>query len=114
MIEISLQHESGTYEKMYEEKTDDEKIDGENIKEKKIDDFLADLAYVFFRYRVAHRLSQKQLAEKMGISQVMVSKLEKEESNPTIKKLCEMFWDLGLDIKLTISEEDRFNLRQFM
>ena len=75
MIEIALQHESGTYEKMYEEKADD---------------------------------------EKMGISQVMVSKLEKEESNPTIKKLCEMFWDLGLDIKLTISEEDRFNLKQFM
>ena len=54
-----------------------------------------------------NEMSQKELAEKLGVSQAMVSKLESGEYNPTIKKLCELFQKLDLDMKLAVSEPQK-------
>lgn len=80
------------------------KADEQTKAEIKVEEFLADLAVIFVKYRINNKMSQKELAEKLDMSQVMVSKLESGEYNPSIKKLCEMFMRLGLDIKLLVSE----------
>ncbi|MBO4864297.1 MAG: helix-turn-helix transcriptional regulator [Eubacterium sp.] len=77
-------------------------VDDETRKDIKIEEFLADLAVIFVKYRINNNLSQKELADKLGMSQVMISKLESGEYNPSIKKLCEMFMTLGLGVKLSV------------
>ena len=81
-----------------------ENLDEKTENEIKVEEFLGDLAVVFLKYRLKNNMSQKELAKKLEISQVMVSKLESGEYNPSIKKLCEMFMRLGLEVKLIISK----------
>lgn len=68
-------------------------FDGEDKgfkQEMEIDDLLVDIACEFIHYRVRNHLSQKELAEKLQMTQAMVSKLESGEYNPTIKMLFEI------------------------
>lgn len=55
-----------------------------------LDDMLVDIACEFIHYRVKNKMSQKELAEKLQITQAMVSKLESGEYNPTVKMLFEI------------------------
>ena len=53
-------------------------------------DTLAHIAAELLEYRKVHRLSQKQLAEKLGVTQAMISKIESGNANLSIKKLSEI------------------------
>lgn len=55
-----------------------------------VEDLLVDIACEFINYRVKNKMSQKELAEKLQITQAMVSKLESGEYNPTVKMLFEI------------------------
>ncbi|SEQ11774.1 Helix-turn-helix [Lachnospiraceae bacterium NE2001] len=81
-----------------------EKIDNDTKKALAIEGFLTEVGCIFIKYRLMNEMSQKELAEKLGVSQAMVSKLESGEYNPTIKKLCELFQKLDLEMKLSVSE----------
>ena len=48
---------------------------------------LLDISKALVEYRRENNLTQKQLAEKLQVNQVMVSKLERGTYNPTIKLL---------------------------
>ena len=48
---------------------------------------LLEISKAIVQYRKENHLTQKQLAEKLQVQQVMVSKLEKGTYNPTIKQL---------------------------
>lgn len=50
-------------------------------------DILYIISQAFREYREKHNLSQKQLAEKIGMKQPMLSKMESGEYNPSIKFL---------------------------
>lgn len=50
-------------------------------------------------------LTQKQFAEKLGITQGMVSRLESSENNITVDKLIELFEDLDIKYSITIEEK---------
>ena len=69
-------------------------------KEASIDALLVDIASEFINYRVDHHLSQKELAEKLHISQSMVSKLESGEYNPTVRFLAEIAQKLSWNFVL--------------
>lgn len=58
--------------------------------EMEAEDLLVDIACEFINYRAKNKLSQKELAEKLQMTQAMVSKLESGEYNPTIKMLFEI------------------------
>lgn len=49
-------------------------------------------------WRVEHKMTQKQFAEFVGVTQAMVSKWESGEYNFTIKTLSELSDKLGIDI----------------
>ena len=68
-----------------------------------LDDILYDISMKIFEYRNIHNLSQKELAEKLEVTQAMVSKLESGEYNPSVGQL----WKISkkLNLKFTISLE---------
>lgn len=55
-----------------------------------VENLLVDIACEFINFRVKNKMSQKDLAEKLQITQAMVSKLESGEYNPTVKMLFEI------------------------
>lgn len=72
-------------------------------KEMQIEDILVDIACEFINYRASHGMTQKDLAEKLQMTQAMVSKLESGEYNPTVKMLFEiaqkLSWSFSLQFK---------------
>lgn len=58
-------------------------------------------------FRVANNLSQKQLAERLEISQAMVSKYESGDYNISLKALVELFDKLSIPLNALIAKPDR-------
>ncbi|PKM54960.1 MAG: transcriptional regulator [Firmicutes bacterium HGW-Firmicutes-20] len=69
-------------------------------KELEVRGMLIDIACEFIKYRAAKNISQEELAQKLGFSQSMVSKLESGEYNPTVKRLFEIAQKLEWNLKI--------------
>ena len=82
-----------------------ERLGGGSASEK---DGLYDIYYkisiALFDYRQKHKLSQKKLAEKLGVTQPMVAKLESGDYNYTVEQL----WKIAnkLNFKFSIDFEE--------
>ncbi len=70
-----------------------------------LDDILVDIAVKIIQYRIKNNLSQKELTQKLGISQAMVSKLESGDYNPTVKMLYEIAKKLGFELEIEFREK---------
>ena len=70
-------------------------------------DILGDISIALVEYRIRHNLNQKQLSEKLGVAQSMVSKYESGDYNISIRALNELCGKLGfsLDVKITAPAE---------
>lgn len=55
------------------------------------------------RYRVAEGLSQKQLAQRIGVKQPAVARLEAGETNPTWETLTKLSQTLGIEFLVDIA-----------
>jgi transcriptional regulator with XRE-family HTH domain len=77
--------------------------DEENAKEGLYDIYYK-ISTAIFDYRLRHNLSQKKLAEKLGVTQPMITKLESGDYNYTIEQL----WKIAtkLNFKLNIEFEE--------
>lgn len=82
----------------------DELADKETIELFELDDILADISLKLINYRIANKITQKQLAEKLVMSQVMISKLESGEYNPTIELLWKLSKKMGWKLTIDLSE----------
>lgn len=71
-----------------------------------LDDILYDISMKIFDFRTKKGWTQKQLAEKLGIKQVMVSKLESGQYNPTIEQLWKISKKLKWDFKVMLEEKN--------
>lgn len=79
----------------------------ESTKEKfELDDILYDISMKIYEFRLKNDLTQKQLAEKLGIKQSMVSKLESGQYNPSIEQLWKISKKLGWNFKIIFGEEN--------
>lgn len=76
-------------------------------------DSLYDIYYqistAIFDYRFKHNLSQKKLAEKLGVSQPMVAKLESGDYNYTIEQLWKIANKLGFAFNIEFEEKEQEN-----
>lgn len=80
----------------------------ENLNEQfELDDILVDISMKFINYRIENNLTQKQLAEKLEVSQSMISKFESGEYNPTIEQLFKVSKKLGWRFNLTIQADNQ-------
>ncbi|MBR5231825.1 MAG: helix-turn-helix transcriptional regulator [Clostridia bacterium] len=65
---------------------------------------LGDISAKLVEYRIEHSLSQSELAKKLGISQVMVSRYESGDHNISIKALNDLCGRLGLSLSLSLED----------
>lgn len=72
-----------------------------------VDDLLVDIACEFINFRVKHKMSQKDLAEKLQMTQAMVSKLESGDYNPTVKMLFEIAQKLSWKFNIQFESNAR-------
>ncbi len=81
------------------------KLSGEEGREnEKLYDIYYEISTAIFMYRTKHKLSQKKLAEKLGVTQAMVSKLESGDYNYTIEQLWKVSSKLGLKFDVIFEE----------
>lgn len=68
------------------------------------DKLLVDIACEFIKYRAKNGLTQKDLADKLNVSQTMISKLESGDYNPTVKTLFDIAKKLCWNFKIEFNE----------
>jgi DNA-binding XRE family transcriptional regulator len=66
-----------------------------------------EFAATLLRYRAEHKLSQRALAEKLGVSQPRVVKLESGEHNPGVDTIINAVRRLGIEFLLDVSPASR-------
>ena len=77
-------------------------IDEETEEEFELSDILVDIACKIINYRLDNNITQKELADRLNITQAMVSKLESGEYNLSIEFLFKISSKLGWRFQLTI------------
>jgi len=73
-------------------------VDTLTVDERKAAEFIAMIAASIQQQRCAQGLTQKELAEKLGVSQAMVSQWENGEENFTAATLAKISSALGLSL----------------
>lgn len=68
-------------------------------------DLLNKISIAVVEYRIAHDMSQSQLAEKLGVSQAMVSKYESGDYNFSLKTLIDLFDKLDIPLSFSLGSE---------
>lgn len=66
-----------------------------------------EFAATLLRYRAEHQLSQRALAEQLGVSQPRVAKLESAEHNPELDTIINAVRRLGIEFVLDVAPADR-------
>ena len=84
-----------------------DEIADKNTKEMfELDDMLYQISMKIFDYRIANGWTQKQLAQKLGIKQSMVSKLESGVYNPTVELLWKISKKLNWSFKVILEDKE--------
>ena len=66
-----------------------------------------EFAATLLRYRAEHKLSQRALAQKLGVSQPRVAKLESGEHNPEVDTIINAVRQLGIEFALDVAPASR-------
>ena len=66
-----------------------------------------EFASTLLRYRAEHGLSQRALAERLGVSQPRIVKFESGDHNPEIDTIINAVRRLGIEFVLDVSPADR-------
>jgi DNA-binding XRE family transcriptional regulator len=66
-----------------------------------------EFAATLLRYRAEHKLSQRALAGRLGVSQPRIVKLESGEYNPNVDTIINTVRRLGIEFMLDVSPADR-------
>lgn len=66
-----------------------------------------EFAATLLRFRAEHKLSQRALAKKLGVSQPRVVKLESGEHNPEVDTIINAVRRLGVEFVLDVAPEGR-------
>jgi len=65
------------------------------------------ISIALFDYRLKYNLSQKKLAEKLGVTQPMVAKLESGDYNYTIEQLWKIATKLDFQFNIEFKEHEQ-------
>ena len=85
-------------------------LDKDLKSEMELDSLLVDLACSIINYRIDNNITQKDLAEKLGISQAMVSKIESGDYNPSVEFLFNISKKLGLNLIVELRKNGYYEL----
>ncbi|WP_249029449.1 helix-turn-helix domain-containing protein [Tannockella kyphosi] len=65
---------------------------------------IIEVTHKIMEERISQNMSQKEFAEKLGISQSMISKIESEQYNFTLEMLAKIFTKLDYTVELRIDK----------
>lgn len=82
-----------------------ELADERTQEEFELDDILSEISLTLIKYRLKNNLTQKDLADRLELSQSMISKLESGDYNPSISQLWKISKKLGWTFDVTFNEE---------
>lgn len=85
---------------MFKEMSEQDKI------ESKYYGILADFSIALVDYRSKRRMTQEELAERLGVTQSIISRYENGTSNISLKQLNEVCYKLGIDLNIKFKEPD--------
>ena len=71
-----------------------------------LSNMIDDVSLLLFRYRMDHSLTQRQLADQLGMTQAMVSSYETGSRNISLKTLSQIAARIGYDVSLTFTPAD--------
>jgi transcriptional regulator with XRE-family HTH domain len=66
-----------------------------------------EFAATLLRYRAEHKLSQRALAQRLGVSQPRIVKLESGEHNPDVDTIINVVRRLGIEFALDVAPVSR-------
>jgi DNA-binding transcriptional regulator YiaG len=93
----------GINEKIVNADTNTWLIDDLSESERKTAEFIASIASSIQEQRRIQGLTQKQLADRLGVSQAMISQWENGEENVTVATLARISLALGLPLRNPLS-----------
>lgn len=67
----------------------------------------SNFAATLLRYRAEHKLSQRSLAKKLGVSQPRVVKLESGDHNPEVDTIINTVRNLGIELAFDVTPASR-------
>ena len=73
---------------------------------------LGDFSISLVKYRIAHGLTQKDLAMILGVSSQMVSRYENADKNITVKRMNEICGILGITMEVKFSNPEGAEYRR--
>lgn len=85
---------------LVEDLTEEEKLDLFS------EEYVQKISMELHKERLGRNLTQTGFAKLLGVSQPMISKLESLEYNPTVKKLAEICYKLGIKLTIMIEKKD--------
>lgn len=85
---------------MFKEMSEQDKI------ESKYYGILADFSIALVDYRSKRGMTQEELAERLGVTQSIISRYENGTSNISLKQLNEVCYKLGIDLNIKFKEPD--------
>lgn len=88
-------------------------VDQETKNELELIDILADIAGEVTLYRIDNNLTQQDLAEKLDVTQAMISKLESGEYNPSIEFLFKLAKKMDRSLELNFEGKSADNSVQY-
>lgn len=85
-------------------------LDEEMKNQIELEGILVDIAGNIINYRIDNGLTQKGLAEKLNISQAMVSKVESGDYNPSVEFLFNVSKKLGFDLVIELKKSGSYEI----
>lgn len=85
---------------MFKDMSEQDKI------ESKFYGLLSDFSIALVNYRSRRGLTQTDLANKLGVTQALISRYENGTSNISLKQINEICYKLGIDLKVEFWEKD--------
>ncbi|MGD9570202.1 MAG: helix-turn-helix transcriptional regulator [Sedimentibacter sp.] len=85
-------------------------IDDELKNQIELDSLLVNLSCEIINYRMENNLTQKNLADKLEITQAMVSKIESGDYNPSVEFLFNISKKLGLDLVVELRKSGNYEI----
>lgn len=85
-------------------------LDDEMKKQIELEGILVDIASNIINYRIDNGLTQKELADRLSISQAMVSKIEGGDYNPSVEFLFNISKKLGFDLVIELKKSSSYEM----
>ena len=85
-------------------------LDEEIKNQIELEGILVDIASNIINYRVDNGLTQRELADKLNISQAMVSKVESGEYNPSVEFLFNISKKLGFNLVIELKKSGSYEM----